>query len=231
MKASEEPLLAFIAGYVDTLGFVALFGLFTAHVTGNFVLIGAEVAGLGQGVLLKLLAFPAFVLGVASASVLVKVLENRTVAQPGRMLHLWQAALLSAFLAACWRAMPIDNVDAPAVLLSGVLGAAAMGVQNARAKVLPASGLPNTVMTGNVTQIVLDIVELTHHGMQRGHGPQVLGRLRSTLIAMTSFALGAIGGALAYVHFSFAGLLVPIALLLLLACQRQARPAEPSSAT
>ena len=44
---SEDSVLAAIAGYVDTLSFVALFGLFTAHVTGNFVLIGAETAGFG----------------------------------------------------------------------------------------------------------------------------------------------------------------------------------------
>jgi uncharacterized membrane protein YoaK (UPF0700 family) len=216
VKKHEEAVLAFIAGYVDTLGFVALFGLFTAHVTGNFVLIGAEIAGVGQGVLLKLLAFPAFIVGVASASVLAKVLEKRGITDSANALHFWQAFLLLMFLASCWFARPIVDASAPMVLLSGVLGATAMGVQNARAKVLRASGLPNTVMTGNVTQVVLDIVELTHHGAQAGQGPQVLARLRTTLIAMGSFAIGAICGALAFVHVSFIGLVLPVALLLAL---------------
>src|SRR3546814_6224912 len=60
--------LGFIAGYVDTLGFVALFGLFIGHITGNFVLIGAELSRPQSGpVLLKFLAFPSFIFGVAFA--------------------------------------------------------------------------------------------------------------------------------------------------------------------
>jgi len=36
-------LLSVNAGYVDTAGFLALHGLFTAHVTGNFVTLGAAL--------------------------------------------------------------------------------------------------------------------------------------------------------------------------------------------
>jgi uncharacterized membrane protein YoaK (UPF0700 family) len=44
MNIKPAPLLAFNAGYVDTFGFLSLHGLFTAHVTGNFVTIGAALA-------------------------------------------------------------------------------------------------------------------------------------------------------------------------------------------
>lgn len=54
----ENTWLALTAGYVDTLGFVALFGLLTAHMTGNFILIGSELSGAGHGLLIKWLAFP-----------------------------------------------------------------------------------------------------------------------------------------------------------------------------
>ena len=65
MKPSDLMLgvgLGLLAGYIDTSAFVGLYGLFTAHVTGNFVLIGSELARPSHaGVLpLKFLAIPAF---------------------------------------------------------------------------------------------------------------------------------------------------------------------------
>ena len=46
--APEPRLLpvgvGFAAGFVDTLGFVALFSFFTAHVTGSFVVLGSELS-------------------------------------------------------------------------------------------------------------------------------------------------------------------------------------------
>ena len=36
-------LLSFVAGYVDSYTYLALFGLFAAQVTGSFVIAGAEL--------------------------------------------------------------------------------------------------------------------------------------------------------------------------------------------
>ncbi|HEU4843941.1 MAG TPA: DUF1275 family protein, partial [Burkholderiaceae bacterium] len=53
--------LGYLAGFVDTLGFIGLFGLFTAHVTGNFVLIGRALVQPAHDIVIKLLVFPVFI--------------------------------------------------------------------------------------------------------------------------------------------------------------------------
>src|SRR6516162_1220748 len=63
-RATLPLLLSLNAGYVDTAGFLALQGLFTAHVTGNFVTLGASLALGTSGAVAKLLALPAFCLVV-----------------------------------------------------------------------------------------------------------------------------------------------------------------------
>jgi uncharacterized membrane protein YoaK (UPF0700 family) len=64
-KLDIAVLLSFTAGFVDTASFLGLEGLFTAHVTGNFVTLGATLVYGTHGVLAKLLALPEFVLVVA----------------------------------------------------------------------------------------------------------------------------------------------------------------------
>ncbi len=60
MKLTLSSVLSFNGGYVDTAGYLALQGLFTAHVTGNFVTIGAALVFGTSGVVAKLLALPVF---------------------------------------------------------------------------------------------------------------------------------------------------------------------------
>jgi hypothetical protein len=111
---------------VDTLGFVALFGLFTAHVTGNFVLIGSELARpSGNSVLIKFLAFGAFVAAVAFTRLYILSLERRGKA-PLRSVFSLQLILLIGFMLAGLAAVPLTTSDAPLALLAGAIGAAAM---------------------------------------------------------------------------------------------------------
>src|SRR5205823_1731406 len=146
-------------GYVDTFGFTALFGLFTAHVTGNFVLIAVSLADPGQTPsLLKLLAFPAFILGVAIARVLVAGCERRGIAA-GKPAYLLQLVLLLGFMACGMAAEPLKGRVGALAMTAGLLGTAAMGVHSAASKLLLSHLVPTSMMTGNVTQFVIDTVD------------------------------------------------------------------------
>lgn len=212
MKA-EDTLLAAIAGFVDTLSFVSLFGLFTAHVTGNFVLIGAGVAGFGQSIFLKLIVFPAFIGGVVCSSLLVRALPERHARQGARLLHAMQAVLMFGFCFAGVWATPVSQTNDLPVVVAGVLGAFAMGVQNAHPRLLQRPGVPNTVMTGNVTQAILDVVDLLSAGTADSARAAARTRFGKMMPAIVAFAVGAIAGALGFRYVGFWALLAPACAL------------------
>lgn len=214
----QGSLLAFVAGYVDVVGFAALFGLFTAHVTGNFVMIGLELAGSGQGVLAKLLALPVFVLSVAATKLAVAALVRHGVA-PLRPLLLAQAVLLLAFMGAGLLALPITSADAPATIIVGLIGVAAMGVQNAKGRIVLGDQAPTTIMTGNTTQIVIDLVELLSPGSTQKDIART--RLRKMVPPLLGFATGAVLGALAFAELSFWCVVPPVGILMGLALMQR----------
>lgn len=203
-------ILSFIAGYVDVVGFISLFGLFTAHVTGNFIMIGVDITGHAPGLLAKLLALPAFVLAVAATRV-AEVRIARTGRSPVAPLLLAEAVLLALFMAASLHAAPVTDPSAPAAIVAGMLAVLAMGMQNALSRTSLLDLGPTTIMTGNTTQIVVDLVDLPG-----ASGPQrdaIRRRLRKMGPALAAFALGAILGALGFAGFSVWCMLLPTALL------------------
>jgi uncharacterized membrane protein YoaK (UPF0700 family) len=60
MRLTVPTLLSFNGGYVDTIGYLSLQGLFTSHVTGNFVTIGAALVFGTSGIVASCWRCPCF---------------------------------------------------------------------------------------------------------------------------------------------------------------------------
>jgi len=202
--------LAFLAGYVDTLGFVALFGLFTAHVTGNFILIGAALADASQmSILLKFLAFPSFIVGVAGAHLFIVAIGRHGGPSLALALSL-ELLLLLGFMLSGILATPLGTVVSPVAMVAGLLGTAAMGVHSAISRLLLGHLAPTSMMTGNVTQIVIDMIDVL-----RGVADTfTAARCMKFFWTILAFGIGSIAAAFAYHAWGFAALTVPILVLL-----------------
>ncbi len=207
-KPVVAALLSFNGGFVDTAGFLGLQGLFTAHVTGNFVTLGAALVFGTHGVIAKLLALPEFIVVVALASLVGGALTARGLPAL-RLLLAAKVLLLIAFFALAVCLGPFPNSDAPAGLLTGFAGVAAMAIQNAVQRVHLASLAPTTIMTGNTTQAVLDAVDLI-----RGVKPDQVAALRARFGRMLGsilyFAAGCGVAAALYLWIGFWCLAVPV---------------------
>src|SRR5712675_3528916 len=159
MKLTLPTVLSFNGGYVDTAGYLALQGLFTAHVTGNFVTIGAALVFGTSGLVAKLLALPVYC-GVIIATRLVSfnlparwpVLETMLTL---KLLLLVVAAVLAIAMG------PFANGDGASAIIVGMTLVSAMAIQNAAQRIHLGAAPPTTLMTGTTTQIMIDSADVS----------------------------------------------------------------------
>lgn len=188
-------LLGFNAGYVDTAGFLALNGLFTAHVTGNFVTLGAALVHGTTGAFAKLLALPLFCVVV----VLTRLFATSQAAADTAMSRLMCAKVLLLAAAAYVLVAhgPFSDSDTPVAVMAGMLLVAAMGIQNAIQRMHLGSAPPSTLMTGTTTQVMIDLADLCK-GVTGEARAAAVGRLRKMFPALAAFASGCAIAALLY---------------------------------
>ncbi len=120
----------------------------------------AEETALAEGTLVRLVALPVFALTAAATCLLARRLRKigRTILPP---LLFLEATLLAAFAGAAYHLHGSGSLGgAHALLISGSLGVAAMSVQNVLMREALPRLAPTTVMTGNFTQAVLDLIRL-----------------------------------------------------------------------
>jgi uncharacterized membrane protein YoaK (UPF0700 family) len=192
MKPSLPILLSFNGGYVDTAGYIALQGLFTAHVTGNFVTIGSAVIFGTSGVVAKLLALPVFcAVIIATRLASFHLPRNRSALQTMLTVKL-VLLMLGAYLAI--RLGPFVNGDAWPAIVTGMTLVSAMAIQNAVHRIHLGTAPPTTLMTGTTTQMMIDIADVIR-GLPLETRDATLGRLRHMAVAVLTFAFGAAAAA------------------------------------
>ncbi|RTL48910.1 MAG: DUF1275 domain-containing protein [Bradyrhizobiaceae bacterium] len=206
MKRLTHPLtvaslLAFNGGMVDTAGYLGLHGLFVAHVTGNFVTLGAAIVTGGHGVIGKILALPEFVLVIALARLAGIVLRGANL--PARIILFGvQVLLLFAFFILAVRFGPFTDSDTPLALLTGFAGIAAMACQSAMQRVHLANMPPSTMMTGSTVQATLDVVDILT-GAHPEQQTNTRARFRRLAATISAFAIGCAMSALLYSYVGF----------------------------
>ena len=174
-----------IAGYVDTAGFIALSGIFTAHVTGNLVLVGASFNNSGYEThIAQLILIPIFFMSVFFTSLYFKTSKMPSYLKL-KVTLLLQAILL---LIMCFLA------DQFSFLIIGGFGVIAMGIQNTYMKIILKKMLPTTVTTGNVTLLAIEtsnpLINKKEHDFLRIIAPIVGFIIGSIIGALIVFLIG-----------------------------------------
>ena len=158
-EAWLPTLLSVIAGMVDLIGFLSL-GIFTAHVTGNIVVVGAIMVRHNRVNPAQILAIPVFILAVAVTWLIAKGSGRRGTSLM-RPLLLIQFLLITCLLIFSVITKPSADPHGLMATIAAMIAVTAMGCQFALLRLgLPVA--PSTaVMTGNLTNAVLGLVDLT----------------------------------------------------------------------
>ena len=181
-------VLSVTAGCTDVISFFGLNGLFTAHITGNLVLLAAHIVAGDRAEIARMLSVPIFIVVCSLVTVFAGSLESS--GRPSiRPLLLLQFLLLAAFLMVCVRVGPRTDLNAAVAILAGMLGVSAMAVQHTLVQ-FSIKGAPATaVMTSNVTRFAIDVGQ-----MLRRHSPAEIAKarqqVRRTLPPIIGFATG-----------------------------------------
>jgi uncharacterized membrane protein YoaK (UPF0700 family) len=205
-------VLSTTAGAVDVIGFLTLGGLFTAHVTGNLVVLAAHYVTGGYSQVGPLIAVPVFIAVLGFVSLVFGAIGRASSEWSRRALLVLHAVLIAGFLELGVSLGPFTNADSAMGIFVGMLGVAAMATQNALVK-LALPGSPSTaVLTTNITQLTIDLAALAGRRGKPDELARARRRVSVTFPCVIGFIGGCVAGALLELHFGFWALGLPVVL-------------------
>jgi len=220
-------LLAFIAGTLNSVGFVAV-SVYTSHMTGLTASVADHIVLRSWGLVrIGLIAIAAFVLGAAACAVLFNWGRRRHHEARYATVLVVEAVLILAFGALAdqltWRHRDLVSV---AVLCF------TMGLQNAIITKISAAQIRTTHVTGMVTDIGIELGKLAYRSRLAGQPPVTADLPKLGMLAglVALFFVGGIAGAAGYLAMGFPVLVAPALVLLVVAAPPLVADARSASA-
>lgn len=230
-QTSMPAALAVIAGVTDVTSWLLLGGFFSAHVTGNLVVIAADVVRGELPDLASLLAVPVFIVATMLSTLIARRVGARAPATNQLLLGV-QAAFLIAAAVLSFTAQASAHPKSGIAVLIGMLAVCAMAAQNAYLHLVPNRSLSTAVMTGN---LVAATVAVTDIARSRGRDQQARRRWAQTWPLLAGFIggclVGAAGAALFGDHSAVLPALLALALFLTALGSKPAGLSAPTSDT
>ena len=206
-------VLSLTAGSMDVIGFLGLGGLFTAHITGNLVMVAAHVVTGEAAQWAAILSVPVFMLVLCLARLSAGGFETIGL-DSLRPLLLVQFLLLSGSLIICVAAWPGIDPNAAIPTVAGMLAVSAMAVQNALVQV-SLHGVPATaVITTNIARFTTDVGTILL-GARRDEVVAARERADRLWPSIAGFIIGCCVGAVCEARFGLCALALPAGLALL----------------
>jgi uncharacterized membrane protein YoaK (UPF0700 family) len=181
---------------------VAADSIFSAHVTGNFIVFAYQIIkGSDVHAWIKLLTFPIFIFSVIVGGRIALKSTNRYT------VLFWEGIILVLSGLAAYVFGYFDIYSEWTMYTIAMTTVFAMGLQNAFGKLYSKETHgPTTMMTGNVTQASLDLGSLIKNGMK---DVESLLSFKKQLVTIIGFLTGCFLGAVAGKFFGLGTLVLP----------------------
>jgi uncharacterized membrane protein YoaK (UPF0700 family) len=238
--------LAVVAGFVDAIGYLGLFRLYAAHMTGNTASGGADLGRLDWGSALhSIFPIPIFLVGVCLGALMKQAGIRRGIRSWFAAACMLEAVLLAAL-------MLLDGgpanageltINSSAYFALILLPCLAMGIQSATFQRVGTIGVRTTFVTGILTglgeELVAALYSLRDRGAAPEHGgavaaaPALEGTLERAALFAGIWLAYLVGGVMAGIGlqlWALAALILPVLGLVGLAVLDVLRPIQPGRA-
>ena len=244
-------MVAWVAGFVDAVGYLTLFGLFTAHMSGNTVDVGLALGSLNwASALFRFTPILGFVLGVGLGAALLELTARRGIKALVAVILCAESLLLAAYAigATFWlRQGAVWRPTNGAFYLLAALLTLAMGLQNTTLRRVGKQTIRTTYVTGMLTDTTIEAVKyLFWFGDRlRQPGARRLKRLkrmfavtprqssfnRSRALALiwVLYVVGAVAGTVGELRLGTLALVAPVVVLLAIVGIDLWRPIYPDA--